>query len=350
MTSLTKDAVVGTLYADTINYTNLNPAGGGGGVPISNPLTSDLDCNDKNVTNADNITCVNIDFTTSNPPIPTGFVNNPMTEELQGNGKNFTNVNDVGCASLTASGAVTCVGVTNSGTTSTNDLSVSGNTTIGGALTANGGIVGNGGLNIVGNETVSGSATVTNNLTVGAGMTCNGGLTINSGPNNFAGSSTFTGKISANGGINVTGNYVGAGQVATVGNGTFSGYVNCNRLIMPPATQGSYTTPVDIGTTAVTLGMSGKSSGALICYNSTGTLNLPVIKIETGVTNASKNGSLMISVTQLNSVSGTPLVMEKYRLEDGTPQTEMNVYITMEATGAPTSGNPIRINFLYIKD
>lgn len=344
MTSLTDTAYVGTLTADTINYTNLNPSGGGGGVPISNPLTADLDCNNKNVVNGNNITCVNIDFTTSNPPIPTGFVNNPMTEELQGNNKNFVDVNDVGCVSVTASGQVSCVGVNDTGGTQTTDLAVGGNATIGGTLTSTGGITGNGGLNIVGNESVSGTGTITGDLTIGNAMTVNGSLTVNTGPNTFGGATSFTGKIDAFGGVSVGGNYVGGGEVACLGNATFGGFLNGNRLVMTPVKLG----PVDLNASLQTINITNKSKGALTAYNTAGLPGLPKFVVETGVVNAVTSGSLFVSIAQTNS-GGSNLAMLSYRTQPGASNSQLDVFINM-GVNVPTSGNPIRINLLYVLD
>ncbi len=247
MTSLTNDAYVGTLNADTVNYTTLNPSGGGV-APITNPMTSDLDCDGAggpySITNANNITCVNIDFTTSTPAIPTGFVANPMTEELKGGGQNFVNVNDIGCATLTASGLVSGAGITSTGGASTTTLSVSGDTTIGGALTMTGGFTANGGMTINGNETVNGPCTVTGTLQSGP-LNCTA-LTTTAGPNTLGGATTVSGVINANGGISVVGNYASGGNMACTGNGTIGGYMNCRSLIMQNTGLGSYSIPIEL--------------------------------------------------------------------------------------------------------
>jgi len=348
MSSLTNDAYVGTLNADTVNYTTLNPSGGGV-APITNPMTSDLNCDGAggpySITNANNITCVNIDFTTSVPPIPTGFVNNPMTEELKGNGQNFTNVNDIGCASLTATGLVQGVGITSTGGASATTLSVSGNTTIGGALGMSGGFTANGGMTINGNETVNGPSTITGTLQCGP-LSCTS-LSTTAGPNTLGGATTVSGVVNANGGISVVGNYAGGGNLALTGNGTIGDYMNCRSLIMQNTGLGTYSSPIDLSGATQTINIIGKSKGSITCYNA-GSAVLPVIKVETGVTNASKNGSMFVSVAQLNSSAGTGQTMDKYRIEDGTPQTELNVYVTM--VGVVPAGNPIRINVLYIPD
>jgi len=345
--SLGRDAYVGILNADTVNYTTLNPTGGGV-APITNPMTSDLDCDGAggpySITNADNITCVNIDFTTSNPPIPTGFVNNPMTEELEGGGQNFVNVNDIGCNSLTASGLVQGVGITSTGGVSATTLSVSGDTTIGGSLLMDGGFTANGGLTINGNETVNGPSTITGTLGVGGVLTC-AGLVATTGPNSVGGSLTVSGPINANGGLAVVGNYVGGGGISATGNGSIGGYLNCNQLIMSSTNLGSYAIPIDLSGPTQTINITNRSKGSITCYS--GTATFPVIKVETGVANASKNGSLFVSVAQLNSV-GADATMDYYRVEDGTPQTELNVYVKMIAS--VPAGSPVRVNVMYIKD
>tara|TARA_R110002126_G_scaffold45189_1_gene128453 strand:+ start:626 stop:1666 length:1041 start_codon:yes stop_codon:yes gene_type:complete len=346
MTSLTNDAYVGTLTADVVNYTTLNPTGGSV-APITNPMTSDLDCDGAggpySITNADNITCNNIDFTTSVPPIPTGFVANPMTEELKGGGQNFTNVNDIGCASLTATGLVSGVGITSTAGATATTLSVSGDTTIGGALTMTGGFTANGGIVVNGNETINGPSTTTGTLGC-AGLTC-AGLTATAGPNTLNGSTTINGQMNANGGIAVVGNYAGGGSIGATGNATINGNLLCGRLIMGSTNLGSFATPVDLSGATPTINITNKSKGSITCYNASAVY--PVIKVETGITNASKSGSLIVSVSQLSS-TGLPQTLTQTRIEDGTPQTELNVYITM-ASGT-TAGNPIRVNVMYIAD
>jgi len=348
MTSLTNEAYVGTLYADKVNYTTLNPSGGGV-APISNPMTSDLDCDGAggpySITNAQNITAVNVDFTTSTPAIPTGFVNNPMTEELKGGGQNFTNVNDVGCASLTATGLVSGVGITSTAGVSATTLSVSGNTTIGGALVMTGGFTANGGLTINGNETINGPATITGTLGCGA-LTCSS-LSATAGPNTLGGATTINNVMNANGGLSVVGNYTGGGSLNMTGNAIISGSMRCNQLIMASTNLGSYAIPVDLSAATPTINITGKSKGSITCFNAA-SATYPVIKIETGIANASKNGSMFVSVAQLNSAAGTNQTLLKYRLEDGTPQTEINLFCTM--AGATPSGNPVRVNVMYIPD
>ncbi len=104
MTSLGDDTFCGTLTADTINYTTLNPALTGF---VHNPLNSDLDCNNKKLTNANEITTGTLNYTTLNPPIPTGFVNNPMSVSLDGNNLNITNVNAIESATVKTTGQIT---------------------------------------------------------------------------------------------------------------------------------------------------------------------------------------------------------------------------------------------------
>ena len=346
MTSLTNDAYVGTLNAEVVNYTTLNPTGGSV-APITNPMTSDLDCDGAggpySITNADNITCNNIDFTTSVPPIPTGFVANPMTEELKGGNQNFTNVNDIGCATLTATGAVSAVGITSTGGALATTLSVLGNTTIGGSLTMTGGFTANGGIVVNGNETINGPSTTTGILSCGV-LTCNG-LTATAGPNTLVGSTTCTDKINANGGISVVGDYAGGGSLALQGNGTIAGYLQCNQLIMGSTNLNSFANPYNMGGLTPTINITGKSKGSITCYSSTAAYN--AIDIETGVANASKNGTLIVSVSQLNS-GGASQTLTQTQIRDGTPQTKLSVFITMaSSTGA---ANPIRVNVLYIAD
>ena len=346
MSSLTNDAYVGTLTAEVVNYTTLNPAGGTT-APITNPMTSDLDCDGAggpySITNADNITCNNINFTTSVPPIPTGFVANPMTEELQGGGQNFTNVNDIGCASLTATGLVSGVGITSTAGASATTLSVSGDTTIGGALTMNGGFTANGGIVVNGNETINGPSTTTGSLSC-AGLTCVG-LTSTAGPNTLNGSSTISGAMNANGGIAVVGNYAGGGDIGSTGNATINGLLKCGRLIMGSTNLGSYSTPIDLSGPTQTINITNKSKGSITCWSATAAY--PVIKVETGVANASKNGMLIVSVAHLNS-GGVGQTLDKVRITDGTPQTELSVYITMAA--GTNAGNPVRVNVMYVAD
>ena len=346
MTSLTNDAYVGTLTAEVVNYTTLNPAGGST-APINNPMTSDLDCDGAggpySITNANNITCNNIDFTTSVPPIPTGFVANPMTEELLGGGQNFTNVNDIGCVSLTATGLVSSVGITSTAGVSATTLSVSGNTTIGGALTMTNGFTANGGIVVNGNENVNGPSTTTGTLGC-AGLNCVG-LTSTAGPNVLNGSTTINGAMNANGVLAVVGNYAGGGSLGAIGNAVINGYLLCDRLIMGSTNLGSYATPINLSGPTQTINITNKSKGSIVCYSSTAVY--PVIKVETGVANASKSGSLIVSVSQLNS-AGASQTLTQTRIEDGTPQTELNVYITMFS--GTTAGNPVRINVMYIAD
>ena len=346
MTSLTNDAYVGTLNANVVNYTTLNPTGGGV-APITNPMTSDLDCDGAggpySITNANNITCVNIDFTTSVPPIPTGFVANPMTEELKGGNQNFTNVNDIGCATLTATGAVSAVGITSTGGALATTLSVLGNTTIGGALTMTGGFTANGGMVINGNETVNGPSTTTGILSCGV-LTCNG-LTTTAGPNTLVGSTTTTDVINANGGISVVGDYAGGGSLALQGNGTVGGYVQCNQLIMGSTNLNSFANPYNMGGFTPTIDITNKSKGSITCYNASAAY--PAILVNTGVANASKNGTLIVSVSQLTT-GGASQTLTQTQIRDETPNTNMSVFITMTTgTGA---GNPIRVNVLYIED
>jgi len=344
MTSLTNDAYVGTLNAEVVNYTTLNPSGGGA-APITNPMTSDLDCDGAggpySITNANNISCVNIDFTTSVPPIPTGFVNNPMTEELEGNGQNFTNVNDIGCDSLTASGLVSGVGITSTAGASATTLSVSGDTTIGGALTMTGGFTANGGIVVNGNETINGPSTTTGTLGCGA-ITCVG-INSTAGPNTLAGATTITNAVNANGGISVTGNYAGGGSIGLTGNGTIGGYVSCNQLIMGSTNLGSFDFPVDMSGPTQTINITNKSKGSITCWSATAAY--PVFKVETGVANASKSGMLIVGVT---APGGTGQTLTETRITDGTPNTELSVYITMVL--GTTAGNPIRINVMYVAD
>ena len=346
MASLTNDAFVGTLTAEVVNYTTLNPSGGTT-APITNPMTSDLDCDGAggpySITNADNITCNNIDFTTSVPPIPTGFVANPMTEELKGGGQNFTNVNDIGCVSLTATGLVSGVGITSTAGVSGTTLSVSGDTTIGGSLTMTGGFTANGGIVVNGNETINGPSTTTGTLSC-AGLTC-AGLTSTAGPNTLGGSTTINGAMNANGGLGVVGNYAGGGDIGATGNATINGFLLCGRLIMGSTNLGSYTTPIDLTGPSQIINITNKSKGSITCWSATAAY--PLFKVETGVANASKNGMLIVSVAQLNS-GGAAQTLNEVRITDGTPQTELWVNVIMNA--ATTPSNPVRINVMYVAD
>ncbi len=133
MTSLGKEAYVGTLTADTIKYSTLDPALTGF---VHNPLNTDLDCDNRKITNANEITTGTLNYTTLNPPIPTGFVNNPMSVSLDGGNFNITNVNALESATLQATGAITSdLEIISSGKIEGANGLVSGNWEVGGNLT-----------------------------------------------------------------------------------------------------------------------------------------------------------------------------------------------------------------------
>jgi hypothetical protein len=357
MTSLGASATVGTLKANKIFYTQLTPSGGGV-APISNPMTSDLDCNGAggpyDITNANNITCNNINFTTSIPPIPTGFVNNPLDAELKGGGQNFTNINDIGCNSLTASGLVQCVSLTAAGPMLGAVLTVNGNTNINGALTATGGITSNGGLTVNGDTNINGAAVLTGTLGVGGQLTCNT-ITTNTGPNNISGGLTTNGALNAFGGISATGNIASGGSIGATGNATFGGYVRARQLQLEPAgTAGALdpNTPYDLAGATLNVVMGTKSKARVYCfYGVAGTaVALPVIKFATGIANILQNASVFVSVQQAK-VGGTSIELESYRIEQDPGATDtIDLYITMNVPAGIPNTEPIRINLLYVAD
>ena len=90
-------------YINTLHYTALDPPVGGGG-GITNPLTDDLDANDKDIFNVETLNTAlkpiqnayvnTLHYTALDPPIGGGGggVSNPMTETLNANNKAIENV------------------------------------------------------------------------------------------------------------------------------------------------------------------------------------------------------------------------------------------------------------------
>ena len=140
-TALGQSAIVGTLTADTINYTTLNPSITG---TVTNPLGSDLLGAGNNVDlQGGDLTAATINYTSLNPPLPTGTVTNPMTSPLDGGAQNILNVADVQATSGTiptfsSTNATITNAVMTSGTVN-NNINVSG-AVLAGAVTSTGAV------------------------------------------------------------------------------------------------------------------------------------------------------------------------------------------------------------------
>jgi len=160
MTSLGLEAYVGTLNADIIKYKTLDPALTGF---VHNPLNTDLDCDNRNLTNANEITTGTLNYTTLNPPIPTGFVNNPMSVSLDGGNFNITDVNAIESTTVQTTGKLgSDLEIISNGKLEGANGLVSGNWEVGGNLTVDtGGLTSLKGSVVIGS---SGETTLQNRL------------------------------------------------------------------------------------------------------------------------------------------------------------------------------------------
>jgi hypothetical protein len=118
MSSLGREAYVGTLNADTINYKTLNPALQGF---VHNPLNSALQGAGNNIDlQGGNLTCDTLQYSSLDPPINPG-ITNPLTAgtPLDCNSNNIINANDIQSTSAnfsnSALGTATATSLTASG-------------------------------------------------------------------------------------------------------------------------------------------------------------------------------------------------------------------------------------------
>ena len=168
MTSLGDESFGNIINCNTLRYGNLEPPIGGF---VNNPLTGDLQCGGNNISGAGAITTGTLNYTTLNPPIPTGFIVNPMVANLDAGNFNISNVN-----SFDTNGSITAVGnVTGNGLVSTSTL-----TSSFGEITNN---------FQVGGTTILNSANVSNNLAVDQIMRTNDFRIIN--PSGFGSPSSL---------------------------------------------------------------------------------------------------------------------------------------------------------------
>ena len=147
MTSLGENSYGGTINCNTLRYINLDPPMPGG---ITNPLSGTLDGGNQDITNVNALTTGTLNYTTLNPPIPTGFIVNPMIANLDAGNFNITNINALQTnGSITASGNVNgdeiiaTSKVEGGSGLITGNLEVQGNFTNGGLCKLNGGLLTN---------------------------------------------------------------------------------------------------------------------------------------------------------------------------------------------------------------
>jgi hypothetical protein len=172
-TALGQSAIVGTLTADTINYTTLNPSITG---TVTNPLGSDLLGAGNNIDlQGGDLTAATINYTSLNPPLPTGTVTNPMTSPLDGGAQNILNVADVQATSGTIP--------TFSSTTATMTTAVITNAVVNNNIAVAGAVVG-------------GALTSTGTTTSGGRLTASAGLDITGGAQNqISNRTTFNSQV-----------------------------------------------------------------------------------------------------------------------------------------------------------
>ena len=146
--SLGNSAYCGELTVNTLNYTTLNPAVSGF---VTNPLSANLDGNNKDINNVNELTTGTLNYTALNPPINPG-ITNPLSANLDGNNKDITNVNEVGAnqgtftnttAGATTATSVNCNSIVAGTSIQTAQLTTTGGTLIQGNMTNNGTFVQN---------------------------------------------------------------------------------------------------------------------------------------------------------------------------------------------------------------
>ena len=357
MTSLGSEAFCTELTVERLNYTTLVPAITGA---ITNPLSAPLlgGGNDLDLQGG-NITAGAINYTTLNPPLPTGGVFTPMVQNLAGAGFNISAVNEITASTGT---------FTNSqlGSAGANTLSV------GGSLSSNDLLVNN-------NMTVTGTSGFTNQINANGGIQVKSGL-FTSGPGaadfgafnistagQITGSSLLTtvGDIRSSGGdlrlTDLTKRiYAGGaevGQVTTSGlivNGSASltnslvagGLVSGSTLkVTNPAVSGSALSPVNLNVTNLVLNMTNKSRGVAFVYNTSSTVL--TFDVETGVTDPLKTMTVLVSAYGCTSVSSPTVELETVRVASSS-----NTRFTVgTALNTPASiATPFRINVLIYRD
>lgn len=164
MTSLGKDASVGTITCKVLNAGSFNPPLSG----VVNPLNADLSIGGNDIIGAKDIDCSQLNFTTINGnPIAGGTLANPLIAPLDGNGAggpySFEGIGVGQTITLTATNAISCNGIdATSGTFTTNTLTTSGDGTATGTTTATGltttqqsSIVKEAGSTVNGNKTIN---------------------------------------------------------------------------------------------------------------------------------------------------------------------------------------------------
>jgi len=118
--TLRASSVIATqLTANTINWTTFNPPlPSGGAQNLEEVLTEGADGGGLSMTNLNEITCDTLHYTTLDPPIGPGGAQNLEEVLAEGNDANnldIVGVDSLGCSSVTASGAINCDTLTAAG-------------------------------------------------------------------------------------------------------------------------------------------------------------------------------------------------------------------------------------------
>ena len=303
MTSLGRDAKVGTITCKVLNAKTLNPPLAG----VLNPLGADLSLGNNDILDCENIGCSQLNFTTLNGlPIAAGTLANPLLAALDGNGNSFEGIGVGGCATLTTTGAITCKGIdATSGTFTTNTLTTSGDGLIKGTTTATGLTTTN--QNSIVKEvgsTVNGNKTI--NSTMNAKDITATGLT-NSGDSIFK-DLTTTGLLTCtavndsgalfNQDLTITGNFTLAGNAFIAPNQATLGKLTAGKLKMPViANLGTEAVPLDLTGIAApgVLNLGGGGKGVVYAWTTNPGSTYPVIfTVQTTATNPLRFGNLIV--------------------------------------------------------
>jgi hypothetical protein len=357
MTSLGSECFADEITVGRLNYTTLVPAITGA---ITNPLSAPLlgGGNDLDLQGG-NITAAAINYTTLNPPLPTGGVFTPMVQNLAGGNFNISAVNQL--AASTANFLNTNLGV---GTAST--LSVGGN------LSGNDVFVNNN-LNVVGTSTHTNQINANGGIQVKSSLFTSGSGSANFGTFNISTSGQITGSslittvgdIRSSGGdlrltdlskrIYAGGADIGAvtatgvivsGSVSATADVVAGGLVSGSTLkVTNPAVSGSAASPVNLNVTNLVVNMTNKSRGVAFVYNTSSTVL--TFDVETGVVDPLKTMTVLVSAYGCTSISSPTVQLEIVRVASSS-NTRFTVGTALNT--AASIATPFRINVLIYRD
>lgn len=363
MSALGELAVCGTLIADTVKYTTLDPPIGGF---VNNPLTGNLDCNNKDLVNVNALTASTLNYTTLNPPLPTGGVFTPMVQDLDGANFNLNNINQIAATSATFTGSnlgsAVCAGLASSDNISTSagkDIFCGNNLSVGGTSGFTGQINANGGLQVKSVLFATGAGyadlgawnlSTTGNFTGANNINCVGEIKTTGGDIRLTGAGK---RLYSVGGIDVGDTIINNGCTintsATIsGDCVAGGLVSGSTVeISNPATMGSAGSPQDLNVAPTPIiNMTGKSRGVAYVYNAS--TPFLVIEVETGVSQPLANGSFWIDIASYTTGSSPKNLIGKAVRANPSSATRLNIGLQIDS--AANIANPIRINILYMAD